>query len=193
MVVRPDKYLIWMSFLPAVEQYEAETFLNPKFWNGTVATCLPRAMLKKQNRKAWNLAVSGFSTGPSGETWTHDPLTPSQVRYQLRYTRLFRLLLFRIGVSFVILARLQTKCKLFFKFFWKILKKIKMGWKGRGTDSQRQKRRRNDYTRFVAGFCKNGNKRKLMWGDWSDGNWGGGSFSEKGNSQNILDKLNVFL
>ena len=27
--------------------------------------------------------------GPSGETWTHDPLTPSQVRYQLRYTRIF--------------------------------------------------------------------------------------------------------
>ena len=26
--------------------------------------------------------------GPSGETWTHDPLTPSQVRYQLRYTRI---------------------------------------------------------------------------------------------------------
>ena len=60
MVVRPDEYLIWMSFLPAVEQYEAETFLNPKFWNGTVATCLPRAMLKKQNRKARNLSVSSF-------------------------------------------------------------------------------------------------------------------------------------
>ena len=132
-------------------------------------------------------------TGPSGETWTHDPLTPSQVRYQLRYTRLFCLLLFRIGVSFVILAWLQTKCKLFFNFFWKILKKIKMGWKGRGTDSQRQKRRRNDYKRFVAGFWKNGNKRKPIWGNWSDRNWGGGSFWEKGNSQNILDKLNVFL
>ena len=31
----------------------------------------------------------GYSDGTSGETWTHDPLTPSQVRYQLRYTRIF--------------------------------------------------------------------------------------------------------
>ena len=27
------------------------------------------------------------SIGPSGETWTHGLLTPSQARYQLRHTR----------------------------------------------------------------------------------------------------------
>ena len=29
MVVRPDKYMTWMSFLPAAEQYDAEAFLHP--------------------------------------------------------------------------------------------------------------------------------------------------------------------
>ena len=89
MVVRPDKYLIWMSFLPAVEQYEAETFLNPKFWNGTVATCLPGAMLKKQTEKPETIAVSGFF-GPSGGSRTHGLMDPNHARYQLRYTSVLR-------------------------------------------------------------------------------------------------------
>ena len=44
---------------------------------------------KTKNRKSWNHCGFRTFTGPSGETWTHDPLTPSQVRYQLRYTRMF--------------------------------------------------------------------------------------------------------
>ena len=31
--------------------------------------------------------VSTVFDGPSDETWTHDLLTPSQARYQLRHTR----------------------------------------------------------------------------------------------------------
>ena len=45
-----------------------------------------------ENRKSWNRCGFRTFTGPSGETWTHDPLTPSQVRYQLRYTRIFAFL-----------------------------------------------------------------------------------------------------
>ena len=33
--------------------------------------------------------VSTVFDGPSDETWTHDLLTPSQARYQLRHTRLY--------------------------------------------------------------------------------------------------------
>ena len=32
--------------------------------------------------------VSTVFDGPSDETWTHDLLTPSQARYQLRHTRI---------------------------------------------------------------------------------------------------------
>ena len=45
--------------------------------------------LKSKNKSPETISVSGLLIGPSGETWTHDPLTPSQVRYQLRYTRIF--------------------------------------------------------------------------------------------------------
>ena len=47
------------------------------------------------------LRLSSTHLGPSGETWTHDPLTPSQVRYQLRYTRIWGWLL---EVSLCIIA-----------------------------------------------------------------------------------------
>ena len=55
MVVRPDKYLIWMSFLPAVEQYEAETFLHPivvKILEWDRCYVFARSNAKKANRKA---------------------------------------------------------------------------------------------------------------------------------------------
>ena len=55
MVVRPDKYLIWMSFLPAVEQYEAETFLHPivvKILEWDRCYVFAKSNAKKANRKA---------------------------------------------------------------------------------------------------------------------------------------------
>ena len=42
--------------------------------------------IKAQNR--YTPTILGFFTGPSGETWTHGLLTPSQARYQLRHTRI---------------------------------------------------------------------------------------------------------
>ena len=39
-------------------------------------------------KKGQNLSISPFNAGPSGETWTHGLLTPSQARYQLRHTRM---------------------------------------------------------------------------------------------------------
>ena len=57
--------------------------------------------------------------GPSGGTWTHGLLTPSQARYQLRHTRLFKHWL--VEVSLYILAWYFLKCnpqnKIFVLFY----------------------------------------------------------------------------
>ena len=41
-----------------------------------------------KSRTVENPMVSTVFDGPSDETWTHDLLTPSQARYQLRHTRI---------------------------------------------------------------------------------------------------------
>ena len=60
----------------------------------------------------------GYSDGPSGETWTHDPLTPSQVRYQLRYTR-FSIRCSRSQLSYnsTPCSKMQHLFSFFSKFF----------------------------------------------------------------------------
>ena len=42
----------------------------------------------EKNKKAVDSKINGFF-GPSGAVRTLDPLVPNQVRYQLRYTRIF--------------------------------------------------------------------------------------------------------
>ena len=59
--------------------------------------------ISETKKKPRAIEALGFP-GPSGETWTHDPLTPSQVRYQLRYTRI-SLMFTLIEVSLYILTR----------------------------------------------------------------------------------------
>ena len=44
--------------------------------------------------------VSTVFDGPSDETWTHDLLTPSQARYQLRHTRLVYCILAQYSIFF---------------------------------------------------------------------------------------------
>ena len=71
MVVRPDKYLIWMSFLPAVEQYEAETFLHPivvKILEWDRCYVFARSNAKKAKQKSPKPFGFELFTGPSGET-----------------------------------------------------------------------------------------------------------------------------
>ena len=43
----------------------------------------------EQNKKAQTIKRLSVLFGPSDETWTHDLLTPSQARYQLRHTRIY--------------------------------------------------------------------------------------------------------
>ena len=50
--------------------------------------------------------------GPSGETWTHGLLTPSQARYQLRHTRIFLIK--------IILTHFILFCNTFSKFYYLI-------------------------------------------------------------------------
>ena len=62
-----------------------------------------RLKTKKPNANALN-----FFTGPSGETWTHGLLTPSQARSQLRHTRIAK----------GIISQFFCFCNSFFEYFW---------------------------------------------------------------------------
>ena len=65
-------------------------------------------LAEEANRKAWNHCGFRLFTGPSGETWTHDPLTPSQVRYQLRYTRIAFLSRSQLSYNSTVFCRMQA-------------------------------------------------------------------------------------
>ena len=77
-----------------------------------ISNYIQNSILSKKIEYSQVKSLMNTQYGPSGETWTHGLLTPSQARYQLRHTRIFNLLDF--STQRMLLYHRKQKCQALF-------------------------------------------------------------------------------